>query len=279
MKHTSDFGSQIAKNGFKNEKDVISKFNNWEKDKDAQGWLEEMGYDLRKINKIEAIDGKEAKLRLRDQGMKFDSGNVKTDVSVLVTVHLKNMVEPQNISVKLVTAKYSITKKSYSGFNQIDKREVDNYTKLWNMPDSLVKTLKYFTGKISPNITNSRDERRMYLNEMEPSSVKELVNFFEKNKVLVISDIIRGRGALSAEWMLVALNKTEDGKPKQTIWTFKSINEVINYYSQGGIKITKDGNFAVARIKAQRKGGDNGRESAKTLQFKFDPLELLFPKP
>ena len=179
MKHTSDFGSQIAKNGFKNEKDVISKFNNWEVDKDAQGWLEEMGYDLTKINKIEAIKGAEAKLRLIEQGMKFDSGNVKTDVSVLVTIHLKNMVEPQNISVKLVTAKYNITKKSYSGFNQIDKREVDNYTKLWNMPETIVKTLKYFTGKISPYINNARDKRRMYLNEMKPKDVKELVDFFD----------------------------------------------------------------------------------------------------
>ena len=278
MKHTSDFGSQIAKNGFKNEAAVIAKFNSWKADTDSQSWLEQMGYDLKKITFIEAIDGAEAKRRLKSQGMKFDLGSVKTDVSVLVTIHLKNMVEPQNISVKLVTAKYSPKKKKYGGFNQIDRREVDNYNKLWKMPDSLVKTLKYFTGKLNPYISKPKDNRRMYLNEMKETEVNELVKYFEKNKVLVISDIIKGRGALSAEWMLVALNKMESENIKETIWTFKSINEVINYYSQSGVKISKNGNFSIARIKAQRKGGDNGRESAKSLQFKFDPLELLFPK-
>lgn len=39
-------GSQTAKNGFKNEDDIIQKFNNWENDNDSQneqeiilGWL------------------------------------------------------------------------------------------------------------------------------------------------------------------------------------------------------------------------------------------------
>ncbi len=32
-------GSQIAKEGFKNEKDVVNKFNNWQTDIDAQKWL------------------------------------------------------------------------------------------------------------------------------------------------------------------------------------------------------------------------------------------------
>jgi hypothetical protein len=50
MKHTAEFGSQIAKNGFQNEKDVIEKFNFWKHDTDAQGWLEKMGYYLSLIH-------------------------------------------------------------------------------------------------------------------------------------------------------------------------------------------------------------------------------------
>ena len=277
MTHTSDFGSQIAKNGFKNEALVITKFNNWKSDEDSQGWLEQMGYDLTKIVLIEAIKGSEFMSRLKTQGMKFGLGSVKTDVTVLVKIYLKDMVEPQNISVKLVSKDYN-PKGKYSGFNQIDKREIDNYIELWKIPDNLVKTLKYFTGKLLPYIPTSRDSRRMYLDEMNESYVKELVEFFEKNKVLIIGDIIRGRGALSAEWMLVALNKKSSETVKETIWTFKSINEVMNYYSQGGVKISKDGNFSIGRISVQRKGGDGGKPTAQQLQFKFDPLELLFPK-
>ncbi len=32
-------GSQTAKDGFKNEDDIVKKFNNWKNDKDAQIWL------------------------------------------------------------------------------------------------------------------------------------------------------------------------------------------------------------------------------------------------
>ena len=42
-------GSKIARDGFKNEKDVVWKFNNWETDKEAQEWLKIMGYDLDEI--------------------------------------------------------------------------------------------------------------------------------------------------------------------------------------------------------------------------------------
>ena len=32
-------GSQTAKDGFRNEDDIVLKFNNWRKDKDSQAWL------------------------------------------------------------------------------------------------------------------------------------------------------------------------------------------------------------------------------------------------
>jgi hypothetical protein len=42
-------GSKTAKDGFKNEKDIVDKFNNWKKDKIAQDWLKIMGYDIKEI--------------------------------------------------------------------------------------------------------------------------------------------------------------------------------------------------------------------------------------
>ena len=39
-------GSQTAKDGFKNEDDIVRKFNNWKIDKDAQAWLILMKYAL-----------------------------------------------------------------------------------------------------------------------------------------------------------------------------------------------------------------------------------------
>ena len=48
-------GSLTAKGGFKNERDIVDKFNNWKKDKTAQHWLNIMGYNLSLIQNVEAI--------------------------------------------------------------------------------------------------------------------------------------------------------------------------------------------------------------------------------
>jgi hypothetical protein len=52
---TFKIGSYTAKGGFANEKIICSKFNNWRKDKEARIWLEIMGYNLNKIDSVEAI--------------------------------------------------------------------------------------------------------------------------------------------------------------------------------------------------------------------------------
>ena len=45
-------GSRTAKRGFKTEKDIVNKFNNWQIDEDSQQWLTIMGYDLKEIEKL-----------------------------------------------------------------------------------------------------------------------------------------------------------------------------------------------------------------------------------
>jgi hypothetical protein len=39
--------------------------------------------------------------------------------------------------------------------------------------------------------------------------------------------------------------------------------------------ITKGGNLKIGRITMQRKGGDGGRDTAKMLQFKINPMTLF----
>ncbi len=48
-----------------------------------------------------------------------------------------------------------------------------------------------------------------------------------------------------------------------------------HYFDDGSVEISKKGSLKIGRITIQRKGGDNGRESANMLQFKIDPTELL----
>lgn len=241
----SQKGSKIAKNGFKNEVYVAEKFNTWETDGDAQKWLNIMGYGLDEIEYVNAeiVRG------------------YKTDIQVHITIKLIKLVDTQNIQVKLVSNK--------KGFNQIDKRWVDKYSDMWSIPEDIKKLLKHFTGELEPYKVNTKDERRMFLTEFTINEQDRIVEFFEKNKIMILCDIIKGRGKFAAEWMLV-IQKIEKIK-----WVLVPINVVINYYGQGNISITPKGSLKIGEVTMQRKGGDGGRETSKMLQFKSDPTKLF----
>ena len=89
-------------------------------------------------------------------------------------------------------------------------------------------------------------------------------------KILILNDILKGRGQFASEWFLVILKQ----ELKDLQWILKPINEVINFYS-GEVRITEKGSLKIGKITIQRKGGDGGRESANMLQFKLNPCELF----
>ena len=55
----------------------------------------------------------------------------------------------------------------------------------------------------------------------------------------------------------------------------RPMNYCMNFFGNGEVEITGRGNFHIGRITMQRKGGDNGRDTAKMLQFKINPAELF----
>ncbi len=246
MSHSIDKGSQIAKDGFKNEDEVVEKFNNWQTDLESQLWLETMGYDLKEIEFVEA----------------FKLSGYKTDVQVQVRIKLKNLIDVENLQVKLVS--------NPKGFNQIDKRWIDKYVEMWSIPLDIVETLKRYTGENKPTISSPKDKRRMFANEFTEEEQTNALNWLDNNKTLIISDILRGRGKFAAEWMLVILKAN-----KNSLWTLKPMNIAVNHFSQGDVIITKRGNFTIGKITMQRKGGDGGRITANMLQFKINPAELF----
>ena len=251
LKKKIDLGSKTAKDGFKNEDYVVAEFNNWKKSQYSGKWLEKMNYILDDIENVKAV-------RIE--------GSFKADVQVEIKIEikLKNLVDIQNLQVKLVS--------NPKGFNQIDKRWLKKYDKLWSIPIKVYKLLQYFTGEIEPKIKNPRDYRRMFADEFIKSEQKILLDFFKKNKALIVSDILKGRGKFSAEWMLVILNLKEE---KGIRWALEPINKVLNHFGNGEISITKRGSIKIGNITVQRKGGDGGRITANMLQFKINPAEIL----
>jgi len=240
-------GSMTAKKGFDNEKDIAEKFDNWQNDKEAILWLQIMNYNIYEIEFVRAV---------------VITGH-KADINVQIMIKLRQAVDVENLQVKLVSNK--------KGFNQIDKRWVKNYIDLWNVPENVAVLLKYFTGELQPKIENTIDCRRMFVTEFDKQEQEILIKFFDENKVMIISDILKGRGEFSAEWVLVAQKV-----PTNARWVLKPINEVINhYFGDGNVVVSKKGSLRIGKVTVQRKGGDSGRKTANMLQFKIDPTDLF----
>jgi len=156
------------------------------------------------------------------------------------------------------------------GFNQIDKRWVDKYIEMWNIPSNVADILKRYTGEKKPNIKNPKDNRRMLANEFFEKEQKLVLDWLRKNQSLIVSDVLKGRGSFAAEWMLVAQKIKKNAR-----WVLVPMNFCLNYFGNDDVIITKRGNIRIGKITMQRKGGDAGRNTANMLQFKINPAELF----
>lgn len=273
----SELGSRTAKGGFANERAVCKKFNAWKNDKVAQEWLTIMGYDITKIESINAI---QIPTRLKkDDLIKFAVNEnefenfisfKKADIQIRVYIKIGDLVKIENLSLKKAN--------SDADYNQIDKRKVDDYQIMWGFDNEIALWLKLFTGEINPieyskkiciNVKKLRDKRRLFLDEMPEDIQKRILNFFEQNKIMVISDLIKGRDGLSADWMLVTkFNK----KNKTTTWKLVDINIAMNFFGKDKVCISPKGSLYIGKITMQRKGGT---PDPTKLQFKIKPCQLF----
>ncbi len=143
---------------------------------------------------------------------------------------------------------------------------------MWNIPENITRALKLFTGEIKPTRGNLRDPRRMFLDEMDTQTQELIFDFFNENKILIVSDILKGSDEFSVDWMMVVLKK----KNENPEWVLKHINHVLNVFGSSEVRITDRGSLRIGKITMQRKGGDGGRETSKMLQFKINPVELFY---
>jgi len=238
-------GSNIAKSGFKNEDDIVNHFNDWQNSALAKKWLGDLNL---RPDIIECVSAK----RIHGE---------KTDVQLAIKI--AGFRQPYNLQVKLV----SIDK----GFNQVDKRWVDDYHILWDFPKAVLILLQRFTGEIRP-VGNCRDKkrRRLFIDEFENHEQTQIVSFFSDKKTKIVQDIVRGRGPLAAKYVLVVDKSTQTVSSK-----IITINKAVKIMSDGPVEISPRGSLRIGKILMQRKGGDGGKPSANMLQFKEDPKEFL----
>ena len=110
----------------------------------------------------------------------------------------------------------------------------------------------------------------MFANEFSDAEQRLVIEWLKQNKILIVTDVLKGRGEFAAEWMLVAQKMEYNAR-----WVLKPMNFCLNFFGNGKVGITNRGNFHIGRITIQRKGGDGGRDTAKDLQFKINPAELF----
>lgn len=147
---------------------------------------------------------------------------------------------------------------------------------MWKFDDELSHWLKLFTGETLPVREKNLDlkilresERRIFVDEFPKRMISKLIDFLEKNKILIISDIIKGRGPLSAGWILVTKFDVESEKNS---WALVDINLAMNYFGSGDIKVSPRGSINIGKVTMQRKGGTPDPTS---LQFKINPCGLF----
>jgi len=271
----TELGSKTAKGGFANEKAICKKFNAWKNDKEAQEWLKIMGYDIKKLDSVKAIQvpTRIKKSDLSKFGVKEEEYEKfvrfkKADAQVRIIIKIGNILKIENLSLKKAN--------SDADYNQIDKRTVADYQEMWKFDDEIAFWLRLFTGELDPKkysrktgIKKFRDNRRLFLNEMPENVQNKIISFFESNRIVIVSDIIMGRGGLSANWILVTrLNKEN----KTTTWTLKDINVVMNFFGSGEVCVSPRGSLYIGKITMQRKGGT---PDPTKLQFKIKPCQLF----
>lgn len=246
-------GSQTAKGGFANEEQIRDKLNSWRGDPDAQAWLAALGYDYQELISVHAQ---------KPHGQ-------KADLMLQIDSNKRGKCR-EGISIKLVS--------NPDGFNQIDKRWLQQYAEMWQMPDDVHTALKRFVGEIRPdNIV--RDARRTFLDEMPEGTQQAVLQFFSTNRQRIVQFLFEGTGEYTAEWLMVTIKppkREEDlGNRQSDRWIIVPTTKAAEFYGLGDVVISRGGSLRIGRITMQRKGGDNGRESANMLQFKINPVEVF----
>jgi hypothetical protein len=165
-----------------------------------------------------------------------------------------------------------------SDFNQVDRRPVHVYQRFWRFSDEVALALKLFTGDLSSadfathahGLRSDESHRRITFPDLHKSQQAAVLQFFEANKRAIVSDLVRGRGPLAADFMIL----TQRDGPTTRIHVSR-IDDVISFLCQAPVCPGPRTTFNVGHLTAQRKGGTPDPTS---LQFKLKPSILLAVK-
>lgn len=205
---------------------------------------------------------KELKVKAKTAKAHVLAGRGKTDI----TVSLSNNNKTVDLNISL--------KKYKANFNQIERRSVSSFGELYNAPKDVIRLLDLFVGNIDPinyNGKKTKSNKRMFLNEFSIGDQNKIIYFFQRIIRSLIKNLLVGFDKKNKPSIL-ALSTSETNFSACRLMTMdEAINKLIG---DGKASITPRGSLKIGNITLQRKGGDNGAESANDLQWKFKPKDL-----
>ncbi len=231
-------GKKEARIGLDSEQDIINRINFDEKFHNiVKDCLIRLGFNV------------QGRLRARKDG-------IKTDIFIRI-----NEQEEIGVSIK------SSTKTS---FHQLDRRRLEEWKELLNMPDDIFETIKEAILRIA------RNSRAKFILEKDRDRIKE---FFANHLSEVINEIFR-RGEEKLKLLII------NDKRKKRIYIFR-MEDIIKFLFENAsdnICFTEKGIIRLGDfVTIQRKGG-NGKHitipktdwnhPGNQLQFKFSPLKF-----
>ena len=103
----TELGSKTAKGGFANEQAICEKFNSWRKDEDTQEWLKIMGYNLTKIDSVQAIHvptrikkSEIGRFEINKEDFEDLMRFKKADAQIRIVITIGDILKIENLSLK-----------------------------------------------------------------------------------------------------------------------------------------------------------------------------------
>lgn len=245
---------------------ICQLINEYQKEDTVKSWLTNMGYA---IDHIDFLEGVQTDLRIKRED--FKRLNVEHEYDELMRykksdIQLRIIISPGSI---LKFENISLLYKDYHDKKVVDKRDVETYKSMWGFNNELELWLKLYTGKLNPmdftdkiGISKFRHQNRLSFDEMPKNIQDSFIQFFNNNRIIIASDLLKGRGGLSANWVICLL---ENSNEKKTI--FLDINKVMNHFGAGEISTTESGALTIGGLVMEA-------SEDKNLQFLISPQKL-----
>jgi hypothetical protein len=166
-------------------------------------------------------------------------------------------------------------KKSLVNFSQVERRELTKLHEVYHFPPEIFKLLNLFVGHLPPSAyttKKTKSSKRMFMDEFSREEQQQIIQYFTALAPQIVKNCLQGLEAEYCPDFLVVTPSETDFSQAKLIPMSEAITMVLG---DGVVELTPRGSLRIGNLTMQRKGGDNGAETAKDIQFKFKPKSLF----